>query len=99
MGSNLRPYLSIVAAFLCVVHLTTVSSQSQSPVISFRIIVVESRDVAEHVLEQLRGGENFVALASRVSVDPSAASGGLVGPVPLTDLRPQIRTVLESLRA
>src|SRR6476659_8581270 len=100
MGSTApRRFLVLVVAVLCLAPLPAVFSQAQSPVISFRIIVVESRDVAERVLEQLRRGENFVALASRVSVDPSAASGGLVGPVPLSDLRPQIRTALESLRA
>jgi tetratricopeptide (TPR) repeat protein len=50
------------------------------------------------VLEQLTGGENFVALARTLSVDPSASNGGLVGPVSVADLRPQIRSVLERLR-
>src|ERR1700750_1441035 len=98
MGSNLRRCLSLVTALLCLVALATVSSQSPSPVISFRIIVVESRDAAERVLQQLRAGENFVALASRASIDPSAANGGLVGPLALSDLGPQIRTALAGLR-
>ena len=58
--------------------------------IFFRIIVVESADAARRVLDQLAAGENFVALARKVSVDPSAASnGGLVGPVLIVDLRPR----------
>ena len=65
--------------------------------VSFRIIVVESEDDAGRVREQLVKGENFVALAGKVSVDPSASNGGLVGPVPLSDLRPQIRSVVEQL--
>ena len=33
------------------------------------------------------------------SIDPSAANGGLVGPVAVADLRPEIRSALDSLRA
>src|SRR3954467_4123952 len=91
--------LVLVVSVFCLALLTTLLSQQPPAVVSFHIIVVESRDAAERVLEQLRGGENFVALASRVSVDPSAANGGVVGPLPVSDLRPQIRTALESLRA
>src|SRR4051812_13896993 len=90
--------LVLVVSVLCLALLTTVLSQQQPPVISFHIIVVESRDAADRILEQLRGGENVVALASRVSVDPSAANGGLVGPLPLSELRPQIRSAVEGLR-
>jgi hypothetical protein len=78
-----------------------VASQPQappSPTISFRIIVVESQDAAERVLEQLKNGENIVALAARISVDRSASRGGLVGPVPISELRPEIRNVLSGLR-
>ena len=70
----------------------------QSETISFRIIVVESEDAAKNLLGRLMKGENFVALARSVSVDPSATNGGLVGPLSIADLRPQIRTVLEGLR-
>jgi len=96
MGSTARRCFALVVALLGLAPLPAVFSQT--PAISFRIIVVESRDMAERLLQQLRSGENFVALASGVSVDPSATSGGLVGPVSLSDLRPQIRTALENLR-
>jgi hypothetical protein len=99
MGSMTRPRsLALVVFVLCLASLSVVVSQSPAAVISFRIIVVESRDAAERVLEQLRGGENFVALAARVSIDPSGRSGGLVSRVPLSDLRPQIRAALANLR-
>jgi hypothetical protein len=65
--------------------------------ISFRIIVVETADAARQVLQRLNSGENFVALAQRLSVDPSGRNGGLVGPVPSSDLRPQLRSVVEGL--
>ena len=68
-----------------------------APRITFLIIVVESADAAERVVAQLAGGENFVALAQKVSVDATASNGGLVGPVPLSDLRPELRNALQSL--
>ena len=98
MGCNLRWCLSLVAALACLLPQTPVLTQSSTPLISFRMIVVESHDAAERVIQQLRAGENFVALASRISIDPSAGSGGLVGPLALSDLGPQIRTALAGLR-
>ena len=47
--------------------------------ISFRIIVVETAEAAAQVLQRLNGGENFLALAERISGEPSAGNGGLVG--------------------
>ena len=65
--------------------------------VSFRIIVVETADAARQLLQQLAGGENFVALAQKISVDPSGSNGGLVGPLRLADLRPELRSALEGL--
>jgi hypothetical protein len=95
---------AFIAAALLIAALAPARSQSQragqSPpgLILFRIIVVESADAARRVLDQLAAGENFVALARRLSVDPSAANGGLVGPVAISDLRAELRAVLEGLR-
>ena len=85
------------AAILMLAALAPVLSQTTRPTIAFRIIVAESRDTAERFLARLRAGENFVALAVEVSADPSASNGGLVGPIPLSDLRPQLRSVLDAL--
>src|SRR5205085_2702633 len=43
-------------------------------------------------------GASFAALAARLSLDPSAEHGGLVGTVDLADLRPDIRDALRLLR-
>ena len=96
-GSGRATLVALLTVVLCTVA-PTVFTQQPASTRSFRIIVVESQDAADRVLDQLRHGENFVALAMRISIDPSAANGGLVGPVPLSDLRPQIRNVLEGLR-
>jgi VCBS repeat protein/ASPIC/UnbV protein/PPIC-type peptidyl-prolyl cis-trans isomerase-like protein len=96
---NNRLALVVVVLILAVVS-RVISQQapaSRSDTITFRILVVESEDAAMLVREQLKNGENFVALARKLSVDPSANNGGLVGPVPIADLRAQIRSVLERL--
>jgi hypothetical protein len=93
--------VGLTAVALLIAALVPVRSQPQSAppaAIFFRIIVVESADAARRVLDQLAAGENFVALAQKVSVDPSAANGGLVGPVQIADLRGELRTGLEGLR-
>jgi len=90
---------SFTLALLFLVALVPVLSQPAQRTISFRIIVVESQDAAERILVRLRSGENFVALAAEVSSDPSASNGGLVGPLPASDLRPQIRSALDGLRS
>ena len=89
--------VSLAAAAAFIAALVPVSSQ-QADAIYFRLIVVESEEAAARLREQVLGGENFVALAVKVSIDASAPFGGLVGPVALGDLRPEIRRVLEPLR-
>ncbi len=93
--------VGLIAAALLMAALVPVRSQQAQPpqnTILFRIIVVESADAAERVRAQLAAGENFVALAQRVSVDSTGSSGGLVGPVAVADLRGELRTALETLR-
>ena len=98
MRSFTRPRrLGLFGALLFLAALAPVLSQPAQTTISFRIIVLDSQDAAERILSRLRNGENFVALATEVSEDPSASNGGLVGPLPVSDLRPQIRTVLDAL--
>src|SRR5262245_25410382 len=94
----------IVAALLAA---TMAPVRSQAPqtatlpqsTILFRIIVVDSPDAAQRVLDQLTAGENFPALAQRISIDATGRNGGLVGPVPVADLRGELRTALGGLRA
>jgi hypothetical protein len=99
----LNSRVGLAVAALTVLAFAPVLSHPQQPPaippgsVSFRIIVVESADAAERVREQLANGENFVALARKVSVDPTASNGGLVGPISLSDLRPQLRSALQEL--
>lgn len=68
-----------------------------APPVTFRIIVVSSQDRAEQVAERLRQGADFAALAQTESLDPSAAQGGLIGPIALSELRAELRDALRDL--
>ena len=73
------------------------SSQSDDRQVTFRIIVVSSDEAAQRIAQQLAAGTNFVALAEAQSIDPSARRGGLIGPVALSALRPEMRDALQRL--
>ena len=91
--------LGLLVSALIAAFLVPLFSQSQAPAgrVFFRIIVLDSVDAAQRIVDQLNAGENFVALARKVSIDPTASNGGLVGPVSLADLRPELRAVLEEI--
>ena len=71
----------IVAALLAA---TMAPVRSQAPqtatppqgAILFRIIVVDSSDAAQRVLNQLAAGENFPALAQKISIDATGRNRG-----------------------
>src|SRR4029079_13369033 len=94
--------VGLIVAALVAAALAPVRSQAPQPAtppqtILFRIIVVESADAAQRVRDQLAAGENFPALAQRISVDATGRNGGLVGPVAIADLRGELRTALDAL--
>jgi parvulin-like peptidyl-prolyl isomerase len=51
-----------------------------------RQILVEARETAERVRAEIAAGEDFAAVARRVSRDPSAERGGLQGELSRQDL-------------
>jgi tetratricopeptide (TPR) repeat protein len=66
--------------------------------VTFRLIVVSSEVAAREVAQRLRRGADADALAAAESIDPSAARGGLIGPVVLAELRAEMRDALEALK-
>jgi hypothetical protein len=66
-------------------------------VIAFRILVVSSVDRAEQLAARIRRGEEFADLARTESLDPSAARGGLVGPISPGELRVELREALRDM--
>jgi hypothetical protein len=65
--------------------------------VTFRLIVVSTEVAARELAERLRRGADADAIAANESIDPSAARGGLIGPVVLAELRPELRDALATL--
>jgi parvulin-like peptidyl-prolyl isomerase len=105
---NARAVADVPRALVCLAALALLwaSAQpraSQSPPavttasLTLRIIIVSTPDEAQHVVDALRAGESFAALAKRMSIDPSAEQGGLLGTIDPSGLRPELRRALEGL--
>jgi hypothetical protein len=88
-----------VAAFVLAicVHGAELASQAPSSDVTFRLIVVSSHDRAEQIAARIRRGEDFATLARAESLDPSSSRDGLVGPISIAELRPELQEALNSL--
>ncbi len=69
-----------------------------------RGVNVAADDAAKAKIDELRtrvttGGENFEKLAAEVSESPSKANGGLIGPISLSDVAPELRKLIEAMKA
>ena len=58
----------------------------------------ETRAKAEEVRQRLLKGEPFPRLAAEVSTSPSKANGGLIGPIHVDELAPQLQQLLAKLK-
>jgi peptidyl-prolyl cis-trans isomerase SurA len=68
-----------------------------------RGVNVAAEEAAKEKADQLRvrvttGGEAFDKLASEASDAPSKANAGLIGPISVNDLSPDLRKIIEGLR-
>jgi hypothetical protein len=75
-----------------------VAAQEADRALTLRMIVVGSADAAERIVERARKGESFAVLARAESTAPSAESGGWLGKLPISQLRPEVRRALDGLR-
>ena len=69
-----------------------------------KVMNVAADEAAKAKAEGIRkrvttGGENFEKLATEISDSPSKANAGLLGPLSVTDLSPDLRTLTESMKA
>src|SRR5687768_15006375 len=89
--------ISVLAALVCAPAF--IASQAPDPdrLVTFRIIVASTDEAARRIAQQIAAGGNIVALAGAESIDPSASSGGLIGPIALSALRPEVRDALQGL--
>src|SRR6202022_2839672 len=74
------------------------AQQPPSDKVNLQSIVVETAEKAQQVLERVKKGEDFAALAKEFSIEPSASNGGYLGEVDPALLRPELREALVSLR-
>ena len=69
-----------------------------------KVMNVAADDVAKARAAVIRtrvttGGENFEKLASEISDSPSKANAGLIGPLSVTDISPELRKAVEAMKA
>jgi tetratricopeptide (TPR) repeat protein len=93
--------LAVVGSWKSVVGRWTLTLAAQAPAdqqVSFRLIVVSSAERAAEIGSDVAAGASFEVIARRESSDPSSERGGLIGPVALSELRPELRDLLSTLQ-
>jgi tetratricopeptide (TPR) repeat protein len=74
------------------------SAQSTaSDEVPLQVIVVRSEEEARRVLERLKNGDDFAALAKEKSTDPTANDGGYMGKFAPRALRAELRDALQGV--
>ena len=66
--------------------------------IPVRLIVVNSAQDAQAILDRLQAGAGFAVLAREVSVDPTSAEGGFLGKIDPASLRAELRDALNAVQ-
>ncbi|RPH54482.1 MAG: hypothetical protein EHM89_18510, partial [Acidobacteria bacterium] len=93
--------LLVLGLGICALGLSAAAQSTQTLTdddqVTFRIIIVSSAERAEQLAVRGRQGEDFATLARAESLDPSAARGGLIGPIALSELRAELRDALRNL--
>jgi peptidyl-prolyl cis-trans isomerase SurA len=69
-----------------------------------KVMNVAADEAAKAKADEIRrrttsGGENFEKLAAEISDSPSKANAGLIGPLSINDLSPDLRKLVESMKA
>jgi VCBS repeat protein/PPIC-type peptidyl-prolyl cis-trans isomerase-like protein/ASPIC/UnbV protein len=80
-------------------HTLAGQNPAASSPLTLRIIVVPTSDDAVRIVEQLRQGADFAALAVAWSTEPTARDGGFLGTLDPATLRPELREALNGVRA
>jgi tetratricopeptide (TPR) repeat protein len=100
-SSRLRHVPIFVAAILlagmAILGSPSGAQETSSGQLNLQVIVVDSSDKAHQILDRLREGEDFAAVARKESIDPSATEGGYLGLIDLSTLRPELRDALKGI--
>jgi parvulin-like peptidyl-prolyl isomerase len=65
--------------------------------IALQVVVVNTAEQANQVLERLKAGYEFAALAKEKSIDPTADSRGYMGRMDPASLRPELRDAVKEV--
>lgn len=74
------------------------SNYSGGKGIPLQVIVVQTSQEAGQVLAELKQGKDFGQIAKKVSIDPTASTGGYMGRFEPGDLRAELRDALKGLQ-
>jgi len=96
-GKPLRLVLALLAILLVLAITPFLASQSQPDAVDLQIIVVDSRPQIAEVLDSLKRGDDFAAVAKNRSTDPTASNGGFLGRQEISSLHLNIRTALKGI--
>ena len=91
-------WLAAAALSAGLVLLSRAAAQDSPHALPLRILVVNSRDEAQRILDRLKGGADFAVLARLKSVDPTVEDGGWMGEVDPSTLREELRAALRGLQ-
>jgi peptidyl-prolyl cis-trans isomerase SurA len=69
-----------------------------------KVLNVAADEAAQAKIQEIRkrvtdGGENFEKLAAEVSDSPSKANAGLIGPLSVNDISPELRKLIEAMKS
>jgi tetratricopeptide (TPR) repeat protein len=89
----------VASAILCGCFAANASPHGQNGPreVVLQVIVVNSAEKAQEILQRLKNGENFEQLAKEQSLDPTADSGGYLGKYAPDDLRPELREAVKNI--
>ena len=73
------------------------ASNEQTSERFLQLILVPTQSKAAEILESMKAGESFEDLAKEYSIDPTAANGGHLGKMKLSDMRKELRQALEGV--
>jgi tetratricopeptide (TPR) repeat protein len=95
MGRRILILFQCVLLFIAALH----GWQGNPGDVNLQIIVVASSVEAGRLLEQIKNGADFAALAKQKSTDASAAGGGYMGRLDPATLRAELRDALRGVTA
>ena len=98
-STKIENYLAVVACLAVAAFLGVGNAGAvfQTEAVGVRLIQTATIAEAEKLRARIESGASFPDLARAHSLDPTAASGGYLGTVPIEDLRPEYRDALSGV--